>query len=378
MGDGRRGLYCFAPYGGWYDQQLTKNVGLVPYLFYKKYGFRSVMVTGRGGPYPSLDTYVKGLEMARMDSPDRQCLLEYIKEHAGDMDVFVMHGADPFYYPLLGLYRTLRPEGKVYLELDPNSWWMNRIPVDEPKFRRFLSRCDVIGASCRRMQAYLSAKWPCRIDYLPNGYYDFAGGDVRADFGRKENIILTVGRIGTKQKCNELLLEAFALVAKELPEWRLRLAGNVEKDFSENFKRKYFERHPGLRDRVDFLGPISDKKKLMEEYRRAKIFALTSEQEGGTPNVVAEALYGGCYMVTSDIDGSADVVDSGACGDVFPVYDVGALADVFRRVCRDPERLLAGGRRAEAYGRENFDFLKIAARLYYLLFDEPPATERGA
>ncbi|MBQ7478542.1 MAG: hypothetical protein IJT01_06545, partial [Selenomonadaceae bacterium] len=146
MRDGRRGMYCFAPYDGWYDQQLTKNVGLVPYIFYKEYGFHSVMVTGQGGPYPSLDTYVKGLELVRMESPEQEHLLRYIEEHAEDMDVFVMHGATPFYYALLKRYREVRPDGKVYLELDPNGGWMNRVPVDLPVFQWYLSACDVVGA----------------------------------------------------------------------------------------------------------------------------------------------------------------------------------------------------------------------------------------
>ena len=93
--------------------------------------------------------------------------------------------------------------------------------------------------------------------------------------------------------------------------------------------------------------------------------------------MVAEALYGGCYMVTSDIDGSQDVVDGGACGAVFPIGDVPALAEILERDCRDEEILRKGGRRAVEYGRESFDFLKIAARLYYLLFDEPPRKCMG-
>ena len=356
---------------GWYDQQLTKNVGLVPYIFYKEYGFHSVMVTGQGGPYPSLDTYVKGLDLACLGGPEQELFLRYIEEHAEDMDVFVMHGPYPFYYALLQRYRELRADGKVYLEVDPNGWWVDRMPVAAPEFQWYLSQCDVVGVSCRRMQEYMSAKWPCRIDYLPNGFFNFTGESLTVDFDKKENIILTVGRIGTEQKNNETLLEAFALAAPAIGDWRLRLVGNVTPEFHEYLER-YFIRHPELRERIDFPGAIQDKRKLMAEYRRAKIFALTSLFEGGTPNVVAEALFGGCYMVTSDIDGSQDVVAGGACGVVFPLEDAAALADILKRVCYDGQLMLEGGRRAVAYGRENFDFHKIAARLHYLLFDEPP------
>ena len=367
-------MYCFAPAWGWYDQQLTKNVGLVPYIFYKEYGFHSVMVTGHGGDFPSLDRYVKGLELDCMESPDKEHLLRYIEEHAEDMDVFVMHGPNPFYYTLVQRYKELRPDGRVYLETDPNSLWVDRMPVDAPEFQWYLSQCDVVRVSCRRMQEYMSAKWPCRIYYLPNGFFNFTGESLTVDFGKKENIILTVGRIGTEQKSNETLLESFALAAPALPDWKVRLVGNIAQPFHQYLK-EYFERYPELRGRIDFPGAIQDKRELMAEYRRAKVFALTSILEGGTPNVVAEALYGGCYMVTSDIDGARDVVDNGACGMVFPINDVPALTEIIKRICRDDALLLKGGQRAVSYGRENFDFLKIAARLYYLLFDELPKKD---
>lgn len=364
-------MYCFAPYWGWNDQQLTKNVGIVPYIFYKEYGFHSVMVTGQGGPYPSLDKYVKGLELVCMESPEQENIIRYIEEHAEDIDVFVMHGPLPFYYLSLQRYKELRPDGKVYLELDPNSNWMDGIPAYSLEFSWFLSQCDVVGVSCRRMQRYLSAKWPCRTYYLPNGFFNFTGEEVAVDFGKKENIILSVGRIGTSQKRNEVLMEAFAIVAPVLKDWRLRLIGSIAEEF-HRYLESYFERNPGLRGRVDLTGPIQDKRELMAEYCRAKVFALSSVLEGGTPNVVAEALYGGCYMVTSDFDGSADVVNGGDCGEVFPINDVRALAEILQRVCRDDRILFQGGQQAVKYGEDTFDFRKIAARLYYLLFDEPP------
>ncbi|SEH40836.1 glycosyltransferase family 4 protein [Selenomonas sp. KH1T6] len=365
------GMYCFASDLNFYDQQLTKNVGVMPYIFYKEYGFHSVMVTGQGGPFPSLETYVKGLELDRLGTTEQVHFIHYIEEHAEDMDVFVMHGAYPFYYELLKRYKELRPDGKVYLETDPNGLWIDRMPSGASEFQKYLSLCDVVGVSCRRMQQYMSAKWPCNIYYLPNGFYDFTGEDLAVDFDIKENIILTVGRIGSWQKSNETLLEAFAQIAGEIPDWRLRLVGGIAAEFRKYIK-KYFEKYPHLQGRVEFPGAVQDKRELMAEYRKAKVFVLSSVFEGGTPNVVAEALHGGCCMVTSDIDGSWDVVDNGACGEIFPVGGVKPLAAILQRVCRDEQLLLKRGRRAVDYCWENYDFLKIAARLYCLLFDEPP------
>ena len=117
-------------------------------------------------------------------------------------------------------------------------------------------------------------------------------------------------------------------------------------------------------------GPIFEKKELINEYKRAKIFALTSVLEGGTPNVVAEALFCGCYMITSDIDASDDVIDNGRCGQKYECGDIEALAEILYHSCVGAERLLQGGRRSIAYAQEEYDFEKIIQRLYWLLFKE--------
>jgi glycosyltransferase involved in cell wall biosynthesis len=83
-------------------------------------------------------------------------------------------------------------------------------------------------------------------------------------------------------------MAAFAKVSDVLPNWTLRLVGTIEADF-QTFINEYFRRWPSLKKRVIFTGQITDKQKLYEEYRAAKIFALTSTFEG-FPNVYAEAL----------------------------------------------------------------------------------------
>lgn len=363
----RRGIYAFAPYKGWNNQQITKNCGLVPYLFHKLWGWHAVMVGGRVGEYPALKD-VPGLELDLLENPDMEYQLAYLEAHIGDMDVLVLHGVFPFYFHIVQRYRELRPDGKIYLEMDANSYYEDRIP-QTPELLWFLGECDVIGASCRRMQDWLSTKWPCVVQYLPNGFYDFKGVYRAPDFSAKEDVILTVGRLGTEQKRTEDLMEAFARVAGTFPSWRIHLVGTVEARF-ESFRAAFFEQHPELVERITFLGAIQDKAALFAEYRRAKIFALPSTLEGGTPNVVAEALYHGDYMVVSEFDAYQDAIAGGACGMHYPIGDVRALADCLAKACADPARVLRGGQAALSYGREVFDFVKIVRRLRYLLFGE--------
>ena len=201
------------------------------------------------------------------------------------------------------------------------------------------------------------------ISFSPRG---FAEVNVKFDDVPKENVILTVGRIGTDQKQNQTLLEAFAKVASDLPDWRVKLVGGVEESFKP-YVKKYFAAHPELKERVIFTGLIADKIELLNEYKRAKIFCLTSNFEGA-PNVAAEALFGGDFIITSAIDAASDMIDDNKCGRVFPIGNVAALAEIFLEVCRDEKLLLDGSRHAAAYAREQFDANKIVARLNYLLY----------
>ena len=369
MGGKRRGVYSLPAYAGWSNQQLTKNCGIVPYLFYKKFGFHAVMAGAKTeASYPYIK-YVEGMDVEFLPDGEMTTKLDYIRTHAADMDLLILHGYYPNYEEMVKCYRNLHPDGKIYLELDINLQAADRTPWRSEKVESVLGACDVIGASCRSMQRYMSKKTPYRIEYIPNGFYDFEGIDFTPDFSKKEKIILTVGRIGTHQKNNELLMEAFAAVADEMPGWSMRLIGRIEEHFS-NYIDNYFLRFPMLKDRVIFTGVVTDRTMMAEEYRRAKIFALTSRMEGGTPNVIAEALSAGDYIVTSDIDAAEEAVNGGKCGSVFPNGDERKLTEILRQLSKNEKQLEQGGRRAVSYVKEDLDYERIVERLYYLLYGE--------
>ena len=354
--------------GGWFNQQLLKDCGVIPWLLAKNHGFRSVMVGAKveGENYPYLE-YVSELEMNFLAEDNLQSRINYIDEHAKEFDLMILYGAYPQYIPLVAEYKKIRPDGKIYLATDMNIGWADRTEHESPEYKFLLESCDIVAASCRATQKYLSAKWHIPIDLLRNGWYNFPKASFDNLFDAKEKIILTVGRIGTYQKQNNILLEAFAEVADELPDWKVRLVGNIEEDFQPYIK-KYFEKFPELENRVNFVGLIEDKIKLIDEYKHASIFCLTSNMEGGGPNVAGEALYSGCFAITSAIDAADDITDENRCGRTFPIGNVHALADIFREVCTDEKLLLEGGHWAAEYARREFDAEKIVARLNYLLY----------
>ena len=353
------------------NQHLLKDLGIIPYLLQKNHDFNSVLVGYNNSipSYPYLEKYVRGLQMNFLEDNSVESRLRYIQSHYEDMDLFILYGAYPRYLPIVDYYRSLRPDGKIYLATDMNINWADAIShnYDQSIWLKFLNQCDVIGASCRKIQRYLNMKWKVPVDLIRNGYFNAANINYDNLFAQKENIILTVGRIGTDQKNNQMLLGAFAKCYENISSWRLKFVGNITSKFYD-YIENYFDLYPHLKSRVEFTGLIEDKILLAEEFKKAKIFILTSTFEGGTPNVISEALYSGDYIITTDIDGASDATDEGRCGVTVPLNDINFLSDTLRLICNNQNQILIGGVHAFKYAREYFDAEKIVARLYYLLY----------
>lgn len=353
---------------GWSDAQLVKDCGVIPYLLNKNHCCDAYMVGAKLGEYPNIK-FMPGLKMEFLSGSTLQSKLDYLAREARSIDGLLLYGAYAEYAPLADLYKQLNPNGKIYLALDANSFWMDRILWTAPNFSRLLGQCDVIGASGRTMQRHLNEKWPWVIEYLPNGFYNFAGTDMAFSYEKKKNVIFTAGRLGNYDKATHVLLEAFSSIADEIPDWSLRLAGTIEEEWAKDYLSRFWEQHPLLKERICFLGHISDKEMLYQEYLDAKIFALTSRKEGGCPNVIAEALAAGDAVAITQIDEYRDAIDNGRCGLAADRGDIEGVARILLQLCRN-ENLEQLCCRAQEYARENFDMERIVDKLYYLLFGE--------
>lgn len=350
---------------GWLNAQLLKDCGVIPYLLCKNHDCDVTMVGGNKGEYPNLK-YVPGLKMEFLPDGSIQSMLDYLVRESADIDCLLLYGCYPFYFPLVDIYRQYNPNGRISLALDANSHWMDRIQWTDADFCRFMNQCDLISAAGRTMQKHLNEKWPWKIEFIPNGFYNFSEQLWNVDFQKKENIILTVGRLGTPQKATNVLLEAFAQISERIPGWELRLAGSVAKNF-EKYIEKFWERFPDLRNRIRFLGHISDRNQLYKEYKKSKVFALPSTFEGGTPNVIAEALYSGNAIAITKIDEYEDATDCGQCGMASEIGDVEGFANILSELCTN-EQLDDICLHSYKYAKEIYDMEKIVKNLYGLIW----------
>lgn len=205
----------------------------------------------------------------------------------------------------------------------------------------------VLGEHLRNSTVYMSNG--CDFDLLEEM------GIVQQKFEEKRNLIITVGRLGTSQKNNELMLSA--LEGLDMKNWEFILIGNAEEEFVEKFN-DFLIRNPDKKDRVILKGPIYDRKLLLKSYNDAKVFLLTSDWEG-MANVFPEALTFGNYIISTNVSGSNEISDNGRLGKIIDVGDVEALRIVLCDVFRGKIDLEANFKKAIEFSDSKFNWRKL-------------------
>jgi glycosyltransferase involved in cell wall biosynthesis len=165
---------------------------------------------------------------------------------------------------------------------------------------------------------------------------------VLAGLPQHAPVILGVGRL-VPQKRFDLLIEALASDQDALEEWHLVLVG--EGPLQAELEQRVAA--AGLTGRVHFPGRTPA---IGGWYRRADIFALSSDFEG-YPNALLEAMARGLAVVATDCEtGPADLVEDGVNGLLVPPGDQRALAEALVRLAGDRDLRARLGRAALAVG----------------------------
>lgn len=120
---------------------------------------------------------------------------------------------------------------------------------------------------------------------------------------------------------------------------------------------------------VELWGQRSD---MPEVLSAAHLVVLPSYREG-LPKVLLEAAACGRAVVTTDVPGCRDAIDSGVTGVLVPVRDAEALADAIDGLINDPVRCQAMGNAGRVLAERAFDVRQVVAahlRIYRELIDE--------
>jgi len=200
---------------------------------------------------------------------------------------------------------------------------------------------------------YMRNRWNMRATMvIPNGValpedWSYPPRDRRAC------TLLAMGRL-SPSKGFDLLLEAFSMIAKDWPDWKLRILGEgPERGALESLIATY-----GLEERVELEGWVDAPHAALA---RAGLFVLSSRYEG-FPVGLLEAMACGLPVVGFDCQsGPAEIIRNEVDGLLVPAGDVAALAAAMARLLGDPTLRVTLGRHAREVN-ERFSLQKCLAR----------------
>lgn len=153
---------------------------------------------------------------------------------------------------------------------------------------------------------------------------------VHKSVSGKENIVLYVGSLNIKQKRADLLLDCWKAAVDSLPGWRFVVVGD-----GDHFEKMKDRVQSEAIAHVEFKGRCNP----AEDYRKAKIFLMTSAFEG-FPNVILEAQSWGVVPVAFNSYGAIGAIThAGKDSILVNPFDTKACGKEIAALAKNPQRL---------------------------------------
>lgn len=178
---------------------------------------------------------------------------------------------------------------------------------------------------------------------IPNPYISCNEADPYT--GERNKTIVSAGRFAP-EKCYDLLIDAFARIHKNNPEYRLILYG--EGPMLDTYKKQVQDLN--ICEFVQFPGYV---KSVTNAIYKDGIFVLSSLYEG-IPNSLIEAMSIGIPCIATDCTpgGPRFLTGNGKRGILIPVNDVDSLANALQLLIDKPQM-------AESYGKLAIEVTEI-------------------
>lgn len=325
------------------NYRLYKDSGLITYYLGKEYNYNSIFFCCNSSKI--LPSNFRNMKIIEKKLTLKSCgifsmyrgfeIKRYIFliKNIKNIDFLLIFQFSRHKILFIFLYKLLNKKGKIYIKLDATLEYIKRSNKNNErlidKFSNFfikkaLNKVDLF--SCETKECFEKIKteglWHLnianKIIYIPNGFdedYLIENNIKVKKFEEKENIMITVGRIGTESKNNEMLLKVINKM--DLKDWKIYIIGPYTEEFKEYYNN-FIKNDPAKKDKVILVGNIEDKNLLYDYYNRAKVFLLTSRWEGFAL-VYPEALRFGNYIITTDVGGAKDITNNGEIGVVIEI-----------------------------------------------------------
>jgi glycosyltransferase involved in cell wall biosynthesis len=266
----------------------------------------------------------------------------------------------------------LRMSGlKVYLKLDMSgtdaenltSTWRQTWRLKSLVVQTLFGVPNLV--SCEDADVYRQLKafpWSSRrLQLIPNAMLKEVAPTPSEVNPNRLNIIVIVGRLGTKQKNSEMVLRALAMMPLSgLGGWQLHFCGPSTLAFREMLSSLLSQR-PDLQDNIVLRGEL-DREKLTATYFQSKVLLVTSRFEGFSLAAL-EAAWAGCFLVSTPVGGMAQLTDNWRLGYRLIDDDAHSLAVFLRQIVANKLAGIATFECRQAYVHREFALENYAAQI---------------
>ena len=193
-------------------------------------------------------------------------------------DVLVARGASSTLYYLLDAAHNL-PNTKVILGESASPFHATQHYASKQARVQAFTGADRIQVLMASFASSLPDFLQPRVRHIPNPVTINTTTAQPSGRPHQKKYIVNVARVTFEQKAQDVLVEAFALIARKHPGWILRIVGDVEyraRDVAT--LKQLIERH-GLNNRVELMGSIP-KSEVLKVLAESHIFAFPSTYEG--------------------------------------------------------------------------------------------------
>lgn len=332
---------------------LGKDNGMIPIYMSESLGYESKILTvNLKNDLPNSERSVEIIKVKRIfgflsnfsywvKQLKRYNIFKYLIMNSKNIDVLMLFHISRCSYWYAYIYKKLNPNGFIYIKGDFNlevyqkEWSIvNSTPkslreffkkrrerTEYDKRKKLIPLSNLISYESLEAYEYMKNSYAGintknKTIYLPNGYDDKIIDKIKIKtLEEKENIILTVGRLGTEAKNTQLLLDTLKDI--DLKDWKFYLVGSLDKKF-EKYKDEFFKENPNLINKVIFTGEIKNRQELYKYYNRAKVFVLPSKWES-FGIVMIEAMAFGDYIITSNTCAAKDITNNNKIGRIIEI-----------------------------------------------------------
>jgi glycosyltransferase involved in cell wall biosynthesis len=324
--------------------------------------YKDNLSTGRGAD-SAVRNFAAGLgerghDVALMEKADFFARVLGTEGGAGadDFNVIVATGSNEIVDLDMAGYFSRPHRAKVVLQLHlaPRGFFKWKHPIRNRRIRDAFDKPDAVQLLCSSYEAEFRRMAPHPRIFIIGNHAPLSLQPPVLDSQspiRNSHTILYPAATVNRVKNQKLLIEAFALIAGEFPEWNMRLLGKNSTPYAASCRRLIA--HKGLASRIELVGFTCD---LVSEYASAAFIAFPSTLEGFPLAVLEAAQFALPAVAQKGLPGVSDIIHDGETG-VVADASISAYAAELRRLMSDEtlrRRLGENARRfcAERYSRE--------------------------